>query len=619
MIKKIVDIVACLLLLASCSSDEKVFEQQGKNESVRTITSLTAKLGGETSTRLHIINGTQSGNKRLGWQQKDEIEVYSDLNHDTRVYSITGIDESETTARFTGDAVTGNTFYAFFPEGSTRTAEEMINVDEDNYLLLRVNYDNSYTAHPFSDEDFFTYAPMVAISNGNEFNFKQTTGMVHFSVAGLEKIGRVIFRGNNSEPLLGQGYIDLSEAEPKLVIDQGATTMQIYNVTEDGSDAIHIYFCIPPTTFTKGFTLEIWPENDANAGNHIVKTFSEQLTVGRAEVKTFSTIDVNQHQEPPTEARVREILGIIYDALGGDNWKNNTNWKTNAPLSEWYGLGVDENGHLTSIEMWNNNLVGAVPEEIGELSTLTYLAIFGYGQITSLPNTIGNLTYLEYLNIADIPIKTFPEWVYKLKNLRTLRLQDCQIAGNLPERLAEMSQLTFIDLRYNEFIGEIPTSYFTNLVNLHTFELYGNKLSGTITLDMQQSPMWQSLESKGLNPQADGYVINIEGAVMKIELNMTEVTLKVGETAQLEVVAVLPTNAINKNTYWYGYDYYNDIATIDDNGLITAFKEGRAWVYCYASDENGAVAQCHVIVVPATEDDNSGSFEDFHANDLDWK
>ena len=34
----------------------------------------------------------------------------------------------------------------------------------------------------------------------------------------------------------------------------------------------------------------------------------------------------------------RRVLEILYDELGGDNWTDNSNWKTDAALGEWYGV-----------------------------------------------------------------------------------------------------------------------------------------------------------------------------------------------------------------------------------------------------------------------------------------
>ena len=34
----------------------------------------------------------------------------------------------------------------------------------------------------------------------------------------------------------------------------------------------------------------------------------------------------------------RAALEAQYDATYGPNWKDNTNWKTDAPLDSWYGV-----------------------------------------------------------------------------------------------------------------------------------------------------------------------------------------------------------------------------------------------------------------------------------------
>ena len=41
-------------------------------------------------------------------------------------------------------------------------------------------------------------------------------------------------------------------------------------------------------------------------------------------------------------------LVAIYDATGGDNWRDNTNWKSQEPVGEWYEVTV-ENGVVTEL------------------------------------------------------------------------------------------------------------------------------------------------------------------------------------------------------------------------------------------------------------------------------
>jgi hypothetical protein len=36
----------------------------------------------------------------------------------------------------------------------------------------------------------------------------------------------------------------------------------------------------------------------------------------------------------------RDILKELYILTGGDSWRRNDNWCSDAPLSEWYGLKV---------------------------------------------------------------------------------------------------------------------------------------------------------------------------------------------------------------------------------------------------------------------------------------
>ena len=57
------------------------------------------------------------------------------------------------------------------------------------------------------------------------------------------------------------------------------------------------------------------------------------------------------------DAKERETLIEFYKATDGDNWKDNTNWCSDKPLSEWYGIGCDySSGRVTSIVLNENKL-----------------------------------------------------------------------------------------------------------------------------------------------------------------------------------------------------------------------------------------------------------------------
>lgn len=54
----------------------------------------------------------------------------------------------------------------------------------------------------------------------------------------------------------------------------------------------------------------------------------------------------------------REALVALYDATGGANWRRKTNWKTDADLSHWHGIEVNDQGLVMTLMLVNNNLRG---------------------------------------------------------------------------------------------------------------------------------------------------------------------------------------------------------------------------------------------------------------------
>ena len=68
------------------------------------------------------------------------------------------------------------------------------------------------------------------------------------------------------------------------------------------------------------------------------------------------------------------LLAVIYISIGGDNWVNNRNWMTSAHECDWFGVSCDTFEKVISrIDLTNNNLVGSIPREVGEIRGLEYL------------------------------------------------------------------------------------------------------------------------------------------------------------------------------------------------------------------------------------------------------
>ena len=71
-----------------------------------------------------------------------------------------------------------------------------------------------------------------------------------------------------------------------------------------------------------------------------------------------------------TDDADRDALVALYNATGGDNWIDNTNWLSAAPLNQWLGVDTDDQGRVETLWLNNNQLTGTIPPELGRLSNL---------------------------------------------------------------------------------------------------------------------------------------------------------------------------------------------------------------------------------------------------------
>ena len=71
----------------------------------------------------------------------------------------------------------------------------------------------------------------------------------------------------------------------------------------------------------------------------------------------------------------RAALVALYNATGGANWTNNTNWLSNEPLSEWHRVETDEDGRVTALRLVANGLSGEIPAELENLTNLQVLSL----------------------------------------------------------------------------------------------------------------------------------------------------------------------------------------------------------------------------------------------------
>ena len=227
------------------------------------------------------------------------------------------------------------------------------------------------------------------------------------------------------------------------------------------------------------------------------------------------TIAVTVRSSTTTETSDRAALEALYDATGGPDWTDNTNWKTSAPLGEWHGVTTDIDGRVNWLNLGGNELSGSIPGDLGDLANLRELHLPGNELSGSIPGDLGDLA-----------------------NLRELHLPGNELSGSIPGDLGDLANLQVLDLAVNDLTGPIPAAL-GRLENLEWLVLGGNELSGAIpaALGDLANLQYLYLESNELNgaiPAALGDLANLQ----ELSLHENELTSRLppelGNLANLE-------------------------------------------------------------------------------------
>ncbi|WP_420317119.1 FG-GAP-like repeat-containing protein [Ekhidna sp.] len=196
------------------------------------------------------------------------------------------------------------------------------------------------------------------------------------------------------------------------------------------------------------------------------------------------TINILEELKDPVVTLDSSALVALYNATDGDNWFNNTNWlQPGQFVQDWYGITV-ENNRVTRIELYSNNLIGAIPVEIGDLTALKYLNLGdeingGNGLEGNIPVEIGNLDSLEFLGLASNNFMgPIPDAIGNLSQLRKIDFAFNQLEDPVPDTISTLSNLSYLGIAFNTFT-DVPLSIYT-LPALDTLLLSGNQITGPI-------------------------------------------------------------------------------------------------------------------------------------------
>lgn len=182
----------------------------------------------------------------------------------------------------------------------------------------------------------------------------------------------------------------------------------------------------------------------------------------------------------------REVLVAFFNSTNGRFWNENTNWLSEAPLNDWYGVDTDDQGRVTVLGLFRNGLTGNIPPEIGQLAKLLYLELSSNNLVGPIPPELGQLNSLTSLRLSFNQLEgPIPQEFGQLTYLATLELHRNQLSGTIPVQLSELTNLKRLSLSQNRLTGLIPRE-FARLVNLEELGLPANRLTGSIPTELSQ-------------------------------------------------------------------------------------------------------------------------------------
>ena len=283
------------------------------------------------------------------------------------------------------------------------------------------------------------------------------------------------------------------------------------------------------------------------------------VTVGSPDTATVTIID------PGTVAMTdREVLEALYEVTGGPEWRDRTNWLSEAPLGEWFGVVTDRNGWVTSLALPGNGLRGAIPPALGRLASLQRMDLgdrwdpearqWVDNELSGgIPPELADLTNLQELDLGGNELSgEIPPELGRLASLERLDLgarwdpsarryfRGNELSGAIPRELGDLTNLQVLNLGHNELNGAIPPEL-GDLTNLQWLDLRRNELSGAIPpelgdlTNLQVLSLWDN-ELSGEIPRELGDLTNLQWLNLWINDLSGEIPPELGDLTNLQVL-----------------------------------------------------------------------------------
>ncbi|MFD2914848.1 T9SS type A sorting domain-containing protein [Psychroserpens luteus] len=322
-------------------------------------------------------------------------------------------------------------------------------------------------------KDNFMYVSIRAYDNGGiiRFDYTQTNPTIETLITGLSGyVNDIDIYGNDlymTRSTYGISKIDITQSNPTLV-----DVVAAQGVLEVKVEGDNLYYSNNYINKLDLLDENATPESIISGIGTAWDLLLDGSNILLAQQSNNKISKLNTTYVDPTTSPDYATLVSFYNNTDGDNWTSSINWlDTTKSLWSWEGVVTNENNKVVGINLYNNNLTGNLPTEIGVFDQLKAINLYSNMLTGDLPPTISNLT-----------------------NLTSLTLGNNEFTGTIPSEMGNLTNLTILNLATNNFEGTLPSS-FSNLTNLTSIFLDDNKFEGTLPFNASNANIYATLNN----------------------------------------------------------------------------------------------------------------------------
>ena len=588
---------------------------------------LSATIEDVASTKTYM-----DANNNICWSEGDQVVAFMKSSYGHKYQLKSGF-AGKTYADFTlisgnsGDLSAGIEWehnIVYYPYSESAEAEK---AGSGYVLSVTLPAEQNYAAASFGNGSM----AMVAVSENNNITFKNVLGGMKLQLKGTQKVASITLEGKNNEKLSGAAVVTAyaGETKPAITMSDGASTSVTLDcgsgVQLSESSATQFIIALPSVVFTKGFTVTI---TDTESNTYTVGTDKENEVL-RSSLLVMPAVSIGSGQgSEPQEGDYIDEYGINHGQgieIDGVVWApvncgyHETDFKY-GKMYQWgrkygqgYSDGLANSGSDQSYPDGDDLLSYPVDPSVGQSSKNGDKFYF----MKDSPKDWSVMDYDDYWNLGDDsdPIKTEYDPCPDGWRVPTLEELSSLIKNKSEWTSDEKGQNGYWLYGQNSDYSESSPRVFLPAAGYHT--------AGIGELDRRsQGRYWSSsprywegtdrmsyyiqLSSTNLYAhvtyRSNGYSVRCvqdDATLIPVEnitLSKSSLTLSLGTSETLSTT-ITPSNANHQSAYWWSEN--PEVASVDQNGNITAVSTGTTTIYAMAGMQ---VATCEVTVTAGPQE-----------------